>query len=86
MASPSNAESGSEPEASRSLADRLATVARVIRVAFLFAVVAYTLVPVAGVALGVVPFEPPAPTPYFAFVGLAVVGTGAFVAAAMLDV
>lgn len=71
---------------SKSLADRLATVGRVLWVAFLAFVVLYTLVPVVGLALGVVPFSAPPKMPYFAFVGLAFVGTAALVAAGVYDV
>ena len=101
MATASNAEPGSdaEPESTAqsesdgqstssasTIADRLATAARVIWWSFLALVVVFTLIPVVGLWLGAVPFDPPAAVPYFALVGLAVLGTAARIAAAVYDV
>ena len=71
---------------SKSMADRLETVATVVWLAFLGFVVVLALIPVVGVLAGVAPFTPPDTTPYFAFVGLAVVGTVALIGAAIWDV
>lgn len=68
------------------LADRLATAARVVWVAFLLSIIVFALIPVVGLWLGAVPFDPPATTPYFAFVGASLVGTVALVGGAILDV
>lgn len=69
-----------------SLADRLETVGRAIWVAFLAVVVVFTLIPVMALALGAAPFDPPPTTPYFALVGLALVGAAGLVGGAIYDV
>ncbi|UPV74833.1 hypothetical protein M0R89_01885 [Halorussus limi] len=71
---------------SSSLADKLDTAGTVIWVGFLAAIVVFTLIPVVGLAVGTPPFDPPPTAPYFAFVGVAFVGTVALVGGAILDV
>ena len=71
---------------SKSIADRLETVATVVWLAFLGFVVVLALIPVVGVLAGVAPFSPPDTTPYVAFVGLTVVGTVVLIGAAIWDV
>lgn len=81
---------GSEPkpngDASSSLADRLRTAAKVIWASFLALVVVFTLVPVVALWFGAVPFDPPPTLPYFALVGVALVGAAALIAGAIYDV
>jgi hypothetical protein len=82
-ASDSGADSESE---SSSLTDKLDTAATAIRVSFLAFVVVFTLIPVIGLLAGWAPFDPPPTTPYFALVGLVLVGTVALIGAAIYDV
>ena len=95
MATAANGKSGRQEDAdsatqkngdSKSMADRLETVAMVVWLAFLGFVVVLALIPVVGVLAGVAPFSPPDTTPYFAFVGLALVGTVALIGVAIWDV
>lgn len=71
---------------SGAIADRLETAATVLWLSFLGFVVVLALIPVAGVFAGVAPFPAPDPLAYYAFVGLAFVGTVALVGAAIYDV
>lgn len=85
----SNAESGTASNAdsdesdSTSLADRLDTVTTILRISVLAFVVAVALIPAVALWFGAVPFAPPPVGPYFAFLGLALVGTVAIIAVAI---
>ena len=79
-------DSASQPDDTPALFARLETAARVIWAAFLALVVVYTLIPVVALWLGAVPFDPPPTLPYFALVGLALVGAAALIVGAIYDV
>jgi hypothetical protein len=75
----------SDAEESKSVADRLATVARVIWAAFLAFVVVLALIPAAAVLVGVTPFTPTETLPYVALVGFVVVGAIAIIGTAIWE-
>ena len=80
----SNANSEGDADSnSSSLADRLDTVMTVLRVARLAFVVTVALIPAVALWFGAVPFTPPPVGPYFAFLGLTLVGTIAIIAVAI---
>lgn len=88
----SESESRSETESSAnskddadstSLADRLDTVMTVLRAARLAFVVVVALIPAVALWFGAVPFDPSPVRPYFAFLGLTLVGTIAIIAVAI---
>lgn len=81
-----DADSATQEDDSKPMADRLETAARVVWAAFLGFVVVLALIPPVGVLAGVAPFPAPDPTPYLAFVGLAVLGTVVLIGAAIYDV
>lgn len=78
----SNTDSDGESD-STSLADRLDTVTTVLRVSVLAFVAAVALIPAVALWFGAVPFTPPPARPYFAFLGLTLVGTVAILAVAI---